>query len=125
MLGMNGNQSIFYSIFRVKDCRLQSLVLNSPLPITPKSSLSWIGFTDEGTPVFSDTKETLRILNGQLWTPFCAMKELLSGPNDHFWVVGVSETAQNIRAVKCKGAKYPAALPRPTLMMIDVKVIII
>jgi chromosome transmission fidelity protein 4 len=81
-----------------------------------------MGFTDEGTPVFSDTKDTVRILNGQLWTPFCALRELLTGPSDHFWVVGVSETAQNIRAIKCKGAKYPAALPRPTLMILDAKV---
>jgi len=122
-LGIHGSQSISYLIFRVTNGKLRTLVPNSPLPLSPKATLSWIGFSDEGTPVFSDSKETVRVLHGQLWSPYCWMKELLNGQSDHFWVVGVSETAQNIRAVKCKGAKYPPALPRPILMMLDAKVI--
>lgn len=50
------------------------------------------------------------------------MKEHLNGPNNHFWVVGVNETTQQIHAVKCKGSKYPPTIPRPSLMLIDAKV---
>ncbi|ODM89697.1 WD repeat and HMG-box DNA-binding protein 1, partial [Orchesella cincta] len=122
-IGLRGNQCIAYSIYRIKpSLKPFPLVSCEPLPVSPKAQVAWIGFSDEGTPVCSDSKDMLRILSGRYWTPFCTMKEHLAGASDHFWVVGVSELMQRIRAVKCKGLAYPPTLPRPVLMQLDAQV---
>ncbi|CAG7825087.1 unnamed protein product [Allacma fusca] len=123
-VGIDGNQNIFYAVLKLTgNCsKLTTLITDAALPLTRHSTLSWIGFSDEGTPVFSDSKEVLKILNGRLWSPFCSMKDHLTGASDHFWVVGVSETSLHVRAVKCKGAKYPPTLPRPIIMMLESKI---
>lgn len=123
-VGLHGNQSVAYSIFRLKSSQKPfPLVASEPLPLSPKSQVTWMGFSDEGTPVYTDSHEVLRILSGRYWTTFSALKQhLISGSSDHFWVVGVSELDQRIRAVKCKGIKYPPTLPRPVLMQLDAQV---
>lgn len=91
--------------------------------MSPKSQITWIGFSDEGTPVYTDSENVLRILSGRYWTTFCALKDqAVCGSSDNFWVVGVSELDQRIRAVKCRGMKYPPTLPRPVLMQLDAQV---
>ncbi|KAH6925544.1 hypothetical protein HPB50_006892 [Hyalomma asiaticum] len=39
--------------------------------------------------------------------------------SDHYFVLGVSETRQQVRALLCKGSRYPATLPRPVMVMLD------
>jgi len=122
-IGLHGNQCIAYSIFKIKpSLKPFPLISCEPLPLSPKAQVTWIGFSDEGTPICSDSEDVLRILSGRYWTTFCTMKEHLAGASDHFWVVGVSELSQRIRAVKCKGMRYPPALPRPVLMQLDAQV---
>lgn len=122
--GLRGNQCIAYSILKIRNrTGVFPLISNEPLPLTPKSDLNWVGFSDEGTPAFSDSKENVRILNARVWTTFLNMKESLSNESDHFWLTGISVCSQHVRAIKCKGTKYPVALPRPTIIMLDAKVL--
>ena len=123
-VGVNGNQNIFFSLLKLSfySSKLVPLIHEASLPLTKGSTLVWMGFTDEGTPAFADSKNMVRVLNGRIWSPYCDMREHLLGPNDNFWVVGLSEASSVIRAVKCKGSKFPPTVPRPTLMMLETKI---
>jgi len=113
---------MFYSLMKIKGMKTIPLVNSEPLPLSSKSQLAWLGFCDEGAPAFYDSKGIVRVLNGRLWSTYCSLRDLLQNENDHFWLLGASEATQNIRAVKCKGTRFPPALPRPILLTIDAKV---
>lgn len=43
------------------------------LPITPGTKLSWIGYSDKGSPLTYDSRSVLRMYNfkSNLWIPVC------------------------------------------------------
>ncbi|XP_072031398.1 WD repeat and HMG-box DNA-binding protein 1-like [Amphiura filiformis] len=85
------------------------------LPISPKSTLTWIGFSVEGTPVTVDTEGVVRLLNRSLmsWTQVAHTRAHAKGRSDHYWVTGVNESAKQLRCIPCKGSSFPPTLPRP------------
>ncbi|EEC08890.1 WD-repeat protein, putative, partial [Ixodes scapularis] len=120
--GLPGQQSVAMSRYRV--AKKQRPVLPVQVPLGYKQELSWAGFTDEGSPCYADSNGTVCVLNssfGQSWLPVCLTKEHTKGKSDHFFVVGVSEVRQHVRCIPCKGARYPAVLPRPVTSVLDFK----
>ena len=52
-----------------------------PLALSPKSTVYWAGFTDEGTPCVMDSDGIIRVYKshfGNGWFPICATKEHVS-----------------------------------------------
>lgn len=81
-----------------------------PVSLSKRSPLSWAGFTDEGTPCTYDYSGMLRMYRhnlGRTWVPVLDLRELTSSALDHYFVVGVSELSQAVRAVRCKRSRYP------------------
>ncbi|XP_014662660.1 PREDICTED: WD repeat and HMG-box DNA-binding protein 1-like isoform X2 [Priapulus caudatus] len=90
------------------------------LPISPKSRLSWLGFSSEGTPVTMDSCGIVRILNRSfhnVWSQLANTKSQVKGKSDNFWMVGVTENPAQLRCILCKGKTYPATLPLPIVTL--------
>ncbi|KAI1284907.1 WD repeat and HMG-box DNA-binding protein 1 [Halotydeus destructor] len=87
-----------------------------PVALSPKTLLTWAGFTDEGTPCTIDLSGVVRLYNkvlGNTWMPVLNLRSNLQSKSDHNWVIGISEIQQQVRCVFCKGQRYPATVPRP------------
>lgn len=93
------------------------------LPLSPKSRLSWIGFTDSGSPASFDSAGMLRIFqrSSNLWYPVCDLAQHTNGASDTFYIIEVSEEKQLVRAVLCRGTSYPLTSPRPIVMEIPMQ----
>lgn len=95
------------------DLQANSIRLNHnaiPVALSKRSPLAWAGFSDEGTPCTYDYNGVLRIYRqelGRVWVPMLDLRELTSSALDHYFVVGVSEITQTVRAVKCRKSRYP------------------
>ncbi|XP_059614227.1 WD repeat and HMG-box DNA-binding protein 1 [Phlebotomus argentipes] len=93
------------------------------LSISPKSRLTWLGFTDAGSPASFDSAGMLRIFSksANLWYPVCDLKEHTKGASDTFYIVEVSEEKQLVRTILCRGLSYPLTSPRPVVMEIPLQ----
>lgn len=83
---------------------------NLPVALSKRSPLSWAGFSDEGTPCTYDYSGMLRMFRYDLaksWVPLLDLRELTSSALDHYFVVGVSELGQAVRAARCKRSRFP------------------
>jgi chromosome transmission fidelity protein 4 len=87
-----------------------------PLPLTPRATLSWLGFSDEGSPCSADGAGVVRLLDlrRRVWREVCDTHVAVKSRSDNHFVLGVSEAEWNIRTILCKGSRYPLTLPRPT-----------
>ncbi|XP_047163216.1 protein ENHANCER OF LHP1 1 [Vigna umbellata] len=106
------------------DQMLEFIVFNIPqgiqllqgrLPISPGSSLSWFGFSEEGQLCSYDSKGVLRSYTSQFggrWVPlFSALKEK---SNENYWVTGLN--ASKLFCVVCKKPEeFPQVMPKPVL----------
>lgn len=84
-----------------------------PLPITPRSKLTWLGYSDRGSPITMDSFGMVRAFKGNLWYPVCDSTQHSKGVSDQFFIIDVSESKQMIQAVHCRGASFPLTHPRP------------
>ncbi|KAK2726708.1 hypothetical protein QYM36_007520 [Artemia franciscana] len=89
-----------------------------PLPLKPGSVLQWIGFSDDSNPVIMDSTGVVNILYRNSWIPIFETRRKLSNKSDNYFIVGISEREQNIRAILCKGSRYPAAHITPVVQLI-------
>lgn len=91
------------------------------LPTTSGSKLNWIGFSDTGSIISYESVGRVMSYNikRNLWMPICDLTEHIIGASDNFFIVGVSERSQKIRATLCRGTSYPLTNPRPILREID------
>ena len=118
-----GNQAISVAILNVLgDKRRHPCPNYLPLPLAPRSYLSWLGFSDEGVPAAVDSAGFVRVLNsksgsGAMWTQVCDTKAAVKGKSDHHFVVGLSVGEMNVRSVVCKGSRFPATVPMPTVVV--------
>ncbi|XP_036354966.1 WD repeat and HMG-box DNA-binding protein 1-like [Octopus sinensis] len=121
--GLPGEQCLgidLYQLTSKKKCILKDL-----LPLSPKAFLCWAGFSAEGTPFYMDSSGMLNMLNrkfGNSWTPACDTKSFAKGKSDHFWIISILESQQQIRCIPCKGSRFPPTLPRPTLRMLPLQI---
>ncbi|CAK8678263.1 unnamed protein product [Clavelina lepadiformis] len=119
--GFGSNQNLGFMLLEVgagNGCRPRKVVGGQPLPISFGSTLTWLGFTAEGTPATVDSEGSIRLMNREFcytWVEVASTKKMSKSRHDNHWVVGLHENPQQIRCIMCKGSLYPATLPRPTL----------
>ena len=58
-----------------------------------------------------------RVGSGAMWTQVCDTKAAVKGKSDHHFVVGISVEERNVRSVVCKGSRFPATVPLPTVVV--------
>ncbi|XP_055956796.1 WD repeat and HMG-box DNA-binding protein 1 [Patella vulgata] len=119
-MGIPGEQLLGVSLLTVGS-RKRTIFNDIPLPISPKTTLTWIGFSEEGTPFSVDSSGILRMLNkglGFQWSQVANTKDQAKGKSDHYWIVSLHENPQQIRCIPCKGSRYPATLPRPAVAIL-------
>lgn len=89
---------------------LKPMITNVGVALSRRAPLSWCGFSDEGTPCTYDHMGMVRMYKQELaehWIPILDLRELTSSALDHFFVVGLSELSQAVRAVRCKRSRFP------------------
>ncbi|KAM7424615.1 hypothetical protein PAMA_000801 [Pampus argenteus] len=121
--GFDGEQALGVQLLQFGRRKKQN-INGEPLPLSPRSHLSWLGFTAEGTPCYVDSEGIVRMMNrslGNTWTPVCNTRETCKSKSDHYWVVGVHENPQQLRCIPCKGSRYPPTLPRPAVAILPFK----
>lgn len=70
--GLPGDQSLGFFMLSVASYELQAVTTFQPLSMTPKSTLKWAGFSDEGTPFTLDSAGTIRMFSRKgYWLPVC------------------------------------------------------
>ncbi|XP_019626005.1 PREDICTED: WD repeat and HMG-box DNA-binding protein 1-like isoform X2 [Branchiostoma belcheri] len=122
--GIPGDQLLGAQLLEVMGKRRRK-VMEGHLPINPKSTLTWIGFSAEGTPVTYDSSGVVRMMNrglGCSWTPVANTRSHCKGKSDNYWLVGVNENPQQLRCIPCKGSTFPPVLPRPAVTVLPFQV---
>lgn len=91
------------------------------LPTSSDAKLNWIGFSDTSSIITFETTGRVMSYNikHNLWMQIGDLTEHLIGASDNFFMVGVSEKSQKIRASLCRGTSYPLTNPRPILREFD------
>lgn len=115
----SGDQYLAVELVEIKG-RMWRNLCNRDLPLSPCATLSWLGFSDEGTPVAYDSAGVLRLLSqslGILWVEISNLKAQVKGRSDNYWLVGVSEQSRQARCVYCRGSTFPPTLPRPVISL--------
>ena len=73
-----------------------------------------------------DSAGFIRILNGNYgaggWMQVCNTKAQVKGKSDHFFLVGVNESAFSARAILVKGSRFPQTVPRPVVALINLSI---
>lgn len=68
-------------MFSVGSGQLQAVTTVQPLSLTPKSTLKWAGFSDEGTPFTLDSAGMIRVFSRKgYWLPVCDTQTNVSIP---------------------------------------------
>lgn len=81
--------------------------------------LAWLGFSEEGNPYCYDSSGYLYgRFSRSIWSPISSLRATLSHKSDNYWLVGISERTQMVKAVLCRASKYPNVLPRPNISVI-------
>ncbi|XP_054806896.1 protein ENHANCER OF LHP1 1 isoform X1 [Prosopis cineraria] len=109
------NQVLEFRVFNIPD---ETQLLKGRLPLTPGSSLTWFGFSEEGQLSSYDSKGVLRVFTSQYggsWLPlFSANKE----KDENYWVVGLN--AIKLFCVICKKPDvFPQVMPKPVLTLLN------
>lgn len=91
------------------------------LPVTAEKKLTWLGFSDMGSVIASDSSGRIMSYNirKSLWYPICDLMTHIGGASDNFFIISVSEKCQKIRATLCRGTNFPHTNPRPIVRELD------
>lgn len=91
--------------------------------ITPNSKLTWIGFSDRGSPVTCDSMGMVRMysMTSNYWIPICDTSLHTKGASDTYFIVEISEATQVVRGVLCRGLNYPLTSPKPMISEIPMQ----
>lgn len=96
-----------------------------PVSLSPKSTVYWAGFTDEGTPCIVDSDGIIRVYKthfGNGWFPICSTKQHANGKSDNFFIIGLSEIQAQVRCIFCKLSRYPDTVPKPTITALPLQI---
>lgn len=93
------------------------------LALTPGAKLTWIGYSDRGSPVTCDSMGMLRMfsMRSNYWIPVCDTSLHTKGASDNYFIIEVSETTQVVRAILCRGCAYPLTTPKPMVSELPLK----
>lgn len=94
------------------------------LAMAPNAKLTWIGYTDRGSPATYDSTGMLRMFStrSNLWLPICDTTLHTKGASDNFFIIEVSEATQNVRAILCRGTSYPVITPKPMVSELKMQI---
>ncbi|XP_071835170.1 WD repeat and HMG-box DNA-binding protein 1-like isoform X2 [Apostichopus japonicus] len=117
--GLPGDQCLGFQLYQLSK-NAKAVVVDSRLPLSAKSTLTWLGFTVEGTAASVDSNGIVRLYNQQssAWISVANTKSHTKGKSDHHWIIGMQESPAQIRCVSCKGSTFPPTLPRPTPILL-------
>ncbi|XP_058806114.1 WD repeat and HMG-box DNA-binding protein 1 [Phymastichus coffea] len=112
-IGAFGDQILNLMWIRICGPNLKSHTLR--VPLSPKSHLMWVGFSDIGSPVVLDSEGIINMYDKKaiLWRVACNTNRHKKGKFDHYFIIGVSESEGLMRCILCKGSHYPQTTPRP------------
>jgi chromosome transmission fidelity protein 4 len=116
----HGDQSLAFMIIG-PDLQVQK---RDEIAISPESTLTWVGISDNGTPATFDSAGVLRLLSLAealpSWTPMLDSRKLSKEDSTHYWPVGVY--GENLMCVVCKaGDKHPG-FPTPLINEVPLSV---
>ncbi len=107
-VGLPGSQHLALMIMNVDTGKVQH---QGTLPLSRKSTLTWLGFSDDGLLVTADSNGVYRVVlsgSGYMWCPLLDTKTLPKAERP--WPIAV--IGNQLLNVKCKGAlQYPVASP--------------
>lgn len=73
-MGVPGEQNLSFAVYQIAiGCTV--LVSAQPLPLSPKSTLKWVGFSDQFNPCSVDSEGILSLFvsSSGLWKPICCV----------------------------------------------------
>jgi chromosome transmission fidelity protein 4 len=94
------------------------------LPLSPGSTLKWMGYSPSGVLSTYDSIGILRVAvsSSMTWIPALDTKSDLSSKHDTYFGVGLSESPEEFRCILCKGTPYPPVQPRPVMISVPLKI---
>eukprot|EP00808_Paulinella_micropora_P030462 g42653.t1 len=111
----------------ILDMEVQKTVFDTALPLSPKSTLKWIAFAENGMLMSMDSKGMVRGLisskNWQRhWIPLLDTRAIKSqGSYSYYWPIGLLEGS--LMCIICKnGAKSPTTLPKPIISTVELRI---
>lgn len=93
------------------------------VPSTPNSKLTWIGYSDQGSPVVCDSMGMVNMfsIRSNYWVPICDTSRHTKGASDNFFIVEVSEAQKIVRAILCRGSSHPPTTPKPMVSELNMQ----
>lgn len=118
---VNSNEQIVgYSLIQHDDLKKSE---NGYLTLSHSAQLEWLGFSDEGSPYYYDSNGFLYTKHSDQWLVASNLRSNIKHKSDNYWLVGISERTQSIKAILCKSSRYPQKLlPKPVLSVIPFEV---
>lgn len=109
------------------DLDTYELIQEGRVPLPRKVTLSWLGFTAEGSPAIYDSTGLLSVLDrfrrpGQArWVPILDSNTLArkQGRTENYWPVGVS--AAQFACVILKGTEKEPWFPKPLVQELEMQ----
>ncbi|KAL9243328.1 hypothetical protein vseg_017229 [Gypsophila vaccaria] len=113
----SNDQMIEFKVFNISN---GTQPLKGRLPLSPGSSLTWFGFSEEGQLASYDSKGVLRVHSDQFggsWLPLFSASKVKKA-DENYWVVGLN--AEKLFCIICKSPdSYPKVLSKPVLSLLD------
>lgn len=117
-VGASGHQDIGYSVLNVED---YTIVQSGKLPLRQGMTVTWIGCSEEGAPLFYDSKGVLFLLDRYRrasqarWIPvFSSAAAAKKEVNLHYWPIGANSTHFLCCILKGINETYPHG-PKPII----------
>lgn len=94
-----------------------------PVPLSPRSRLTWVGSTECGSPCTYDSAGILRLydVTSGIWLPICDTNIHSKGASDSWFIVSICESTQSVRAILCRGATFPLTAPKPIVTELPIR----
>ncbi|CAL8470187.1 g9729 [Coccomyxa elongata] len=119
MPAQDGSQSLAYSVYRMD---VQGLVQAGMLCLSPKTSLAWFGFSEEGMLASYDSTGVMRLCcsaYGGSWVPVFESSQACA-ESQTCWPVGVS-VSDIYCIISAAGMSGPQVVPRPVLSVLPMR----
>ncbi|KAJ3395715.1 hypothetical protein HDU80_010224 [Chytriomyces hyalinus] len=117
---VHGDQNMGYMLLNV--AKGISTLRKDALPLSPLSTLQWIGFSESGFLSSYDSCSVLRIMTPHddfAWRPVFDGRVACEGKQFYYWPIGLTDT--QLMCIICKsGDKFPAP-PKSVISDMDLK----
>lgn len=114
----SGDQMLEFTLFNIPK---GTQPVRGRLPLTPGSSLTWLGFSEEGHLSSYDSKGVVRVFTNQYggsWLPIFSASKERKTEEENYWIVGLN--ASKLFCILCKSPdSYPLVMPKPVLTLLN------